>query len=94
MTDTQELNDLITSARARGAVVIVKYDDDLLAKEGRLVHESIQVSGLAGVGPYPMSPLSAAETLRRANHRALHGLCRHGQRSNFCGRCTYATTNT
>jgi hypothetical protein len=86
MTDTNELNDLIAGARARGATVIVEYDAELLASEGRRVHQTIRVSGLEGVGPYPMSPISAAETLRRANFRALHGLCRHDRRAAFCRR--------
>jgi hypothetical protein len=76
MTDTQELDDLITSARARGAIVTVVYDADVFVAEGRRIHESIQVTGLPGVGPYPMSPISAAETLRRALHKALHGNAR------------------
>lgn len=87
MTDTYELDELITRARTLGAAVTVEYDADILAKEGRRIHQTIQVSGLAGVGPYPMSPISAAETLRRANRRALHGLCRHERRIGFCGQC-------
>lgn len=74
MTDTYELDSLIIRARSLGATVVIEYDAGALAKEGRQIYQTIQVSGLAGVGPYPMSPISAAETLRRANHRALHGL--------------------
>lgn len=73
MTGTRELDDLITSARARGAMVTVTCDENAQCDEGRRIYETIQVSGLAGVGPYPMSPLGAAETLRGAVHCALHG---------------------
>lgn len=72
MTDTNELDRLVSTARYFGATVTVVYDDDAFKTEGRRVYETIQVSGLAGVGPYPMSPISAAETLRPALHRALH----------------------
>jgi len=86
MTDTNELDRLVASARYWGATVAVKYDDDAMRDEGRRIYESIQVAGLKGVGPYPMSPIAAAETLRPAIHRALHGLCRHGKRENLCAR--------
>lgn len=66
MTDTKELNTLINQAEALGAVVTVTYDQDALIDEGRHIHETIQVTGLAGIGPYPMSPIAAAESLRRA----------------------------
>lgn len=72
MTDTQELDDLVSRARYLGATVAVTYDADAMMLEGRRIYETIQVSGLPGVGPFPMSPISAAETLRAANHRALH----------------------
>jgi hypothetical protein len=89
MTDTQELDDLISTARYQGATVIVEYDAQAKAEEGRRVYETIQVSGLEGIGPHPMSPISAAEALRSANHRALHGLCRHNKRRALCLRCRY-----
>jgi hypothetical protein len=74
MTDTRELDELVATARYHGATVTVEYDKEAQATEGRRVYESIQVSGMRGVGPFAMSPLSAAETLRAANHRALHNL--------------------
>lgn len=69
MTDTYELDRLVQQARALGATVVVTYE---LNDEGRRLYESVTVRNLRGIGPYPMSPLSAAETLRRANHEALH----------------------
>ena len=87
MTDTRELDDLISQARYFGATVVVTYDADAMREEGRQVYETIQVSGMVGVGPFPMSALGAAETLRLANYRALHGLCRHDKRPMFCLKC-------
>ena len=88
MTDTQELDDLISTARNFGATVAITYDADAQRTEGRRIYETIQVSGLSGIGPYPMSPISAAEVLRSANYRALHGLCRHNTRKQFCRKCS------
>lgn len=68
MTNTQELDDLIIQARSLGAIVTITYDANALATEGRQVHRSIQVSNYPGVGPCPMSPISAAEALREANY--------------------------
>ena len=60
MTDRRELEALVAKARARGAEVEVTEDH-----AGYV--DSIRVwKGLPGVGPYPMSPLSAAERLREA----------------------------
>lgn len=73
MTDTGELDYLISLAQAAGATVTVTYDEDLLQREGRRVHETIQVSNLQGIGPCAMSPISAAEALRPVARRALYG---------------------
>jgi hypothetical protein len=69
MTDTQELNALIQKARELGAIVGVTYDVAAWKEEGRVIHESIQVLGLDGIGPFPMGPITAAELLRPAVHR-------------------------
>lgn len=65
MTSNQELNDLIAKARARGAVVKVTLDPVALHKEGREIIDTVQVSGLKGCGPFPMTALGAAERLRQ-----------------------------
>lgn len=62
MTDEKELGELIERARAAGAIVNVTY----VESDGRKLVESVRVHGLSGVGPYAMSPLSAAERLREA----------------------------
>lgn len=80
MTDTQELDNLIVTARARGAAVTVTYDQNAMRLEGRRIYETIQVSEMQGVGPFPMSPISAAETLRAANARALYRSTRQYRR--------------
>ncbi len=64
MTDEKELRELIRKAEKRGATVKIEYD--LMAEflEGSKIIESIQISGLKGFGPFPMSPIVAAERLR------------------------------
>lgn len=64
MTSTQELNSLIEKARAAGATVNVTHDAAAKSEEGRDIIETVQVIGLRGCGPHPMSPISAAERLR------------------------------
>lgn len=64
MTSTEELANLIEKARTMGAVVQVTYDEALRAAEGRVVIETILVSGLKGCGVHPMSAIGAAERLR------------------------------
>lgn len=64
MTDNAELNALIEKARARGAVVTVTLDPVAKRDEGRDVIDTVQVSGLKGCGPFPMTALGAAERLR------------------------------
>lgn len=65
MTHTAELLTLCEMARARGAVITVTWDELAEKLEGRKIIESVQVhSGLRGVGPHPMDPISAAERLR------------------------------
>ncbi len=88
-TDTRELNALIAWARNKGAKVTVKWDAKALRDEGRHIHESIQVSGLKGVGPHPMSPIYFAEKLRelksssrnpkKVNHWLAHDLTEEAQ---------------
>lgn len=65
-TSTNDLMDIIENARAAGAVILVTYDEDAKLFEGRDIIESVQViGGMKGIGPFPMPPLYAAETIRR-----------------------------
>ena len=64
MTTTAELKSLIEKAEAKGATVTVTFDEEIMETEGREIYETIQVSGLKGCGPFPMSPIAAAERLR------------------------------
>jgi hypothetical protein len=64
MTCTKELRALIDQAAKRGATVRVEYCPHALINEGRLIHDTVQVSGLKGCGPFPMPALAAAERLR------------------------------
>lgn len=57
MTNRRELEALIAKARNAGAVCNVKIDAD-----GWI--ETVQVSGLKGVGSLPMAPISFAERMR------------------------------
>lgn len=65
MTDNHELNELIAKARERGAVVTVTIDPVAKRDEGRDIIDTVQVSGLKGCGPFPMTALGAAERLRQ-----------------------------
>ena len=66
MTSQKEIRDLIARAEARGAVVTVQIDEGAFEEEGREIIEVVQVCGLKGIGPHPMSLISAAERLREA----------------------------
>jgi hypothetical protein len=57
MTDRRELETLLRRARAKGARIRVTRD-----AEGGL--DTFQVTGLKGVGPYPMGPIGFAERMR------------------------------
>lgn len=63
-TSNKELNALISKAEAMGATVQIGYDMDALICEGRSIICGVQVSGLKGCGPFPMSAITAAERLR------------------------------
>lgn len=58
MTDTKELNSLIQAIRAKGGNVTVVYDT-----EGYI--DTVQFSGVKGIGPYPCSPIAAVEVMRK-----------------------------
>jgi hypothetical protein len=62
MIDRKELETLIAMARAAGATVTVNHDG-----EGCI--ESVQVAGLKGVGPYPMTPIAFGERMREVEWR-------------------------
>lgn len=55
--DRRELENLVSRMEAHGAACIVTH-----GREGYI--EEIQISGAKGIGPHPMSPLSAAERMR------------------------------
>lgn len=63
-TCNKELLVLISKAESMGAIVHVEYDMDALIDEGRTIISEVQVSGLKGCGPFPMSAIAAAERLR------------------------------
>ena len=57
MTSRKELEALISKLRSRGASVEVRHDS-----EGHI--NTVAVSGVKGIGPFPMSPISFAEKAR------------------------------
>ena len=65
MTSENELLEVIEFARLRGAVVESEHDVRAWEDEGRVLIGTVRVAGLPGIGPHPMSALSATEALRR-----------------------------
>jgi hypothetical protein len=65
MTSNQELLELIEFARSQGATVEVGRDTQAWEDEGRFLVETVRVSGVPGIGSFPMAALAAAEALRR-----------------------------
>lgn len=65
MTSDKELLELIAFARLQGAVVDIQHDARAWEEEGRVLIGTVRVFGLPGIGPHPMTVLSAAEALRR-----------------------------
>ena len=59
-----EIRTLIAKAEAMGAIVNTVLDVDAWM-DGQEVYETVQVLGLKGVGPWPMSLIAATETLRK-----------------------------
>ena len=66
MTDNKELIELIRKIKVIGGNVTVTYDNEALQNEGRQIIDTVQISGVKGIGPYPMSAIGAAESMRRA----------------------------
>ena len=64
MADMDEIRTLIAKAEAMGAIVNTVLDVDAWM-DGQEVYETVQVLGLKGVGPWPMSLIAATETLRK-----------------------------
>jgi hypothetical protein len=64
MVDQKDVRYWIQRARAAGATVTVEMDQQALKTEGREIICTVQVSGLEGVGPYPMTESGAVERLR------------------------------
>lgn len=60
-TDNQELELLIRLIEDKGGIVTVTYEPN---DEGRKLFGTIQISGIKGIGPYPMAPIAAAERMR------------------------------
>lgn len=57
MTCTKELEALVAKMIAHGARATVNYD-------GTRNPVSIQIHDAKGIGPHPMAPIAAAETMR------------------------------
>lgn len=66
MTDMRELRALMERARKAGAQVDLTYDARAWGDEGRAIISTVRVQGMAGIGPYPMPAICAAERLREA----------------------------
>ena len=49
-----------------GAVVTVEQDLEAYHTEGRTIIETVQIENVVGIGHYPMSPIAAAEAMRKA----------------------------
>lgn len=64
MTSNEELVNLIRRARWQGAIVTVTFDQKAQSEEGREIISTVQIAGLKGCGPHPMSAIAAAERLR------------------------------
>ena len=64
MVSQEEIRDLISKAKANGAIVNVGFDRMVKKLEGRDIVSSIQVIGLKGFGPYPVGPIAFAERMR------------------------------
>jgi hypothetical protein len=66
MTDMRELRALVERARKAGAQIDLTYDARARSDEGRAIISTVRVQGMAGIGPYPMPAICAAERLREA----------------------------
>ena len=64
MTDNKELTELIARLKRNGVSVFITYDKRAQA-EGREIIDTVQVAGVFGIGPFPMSAIGAAEAMRR-----------------------------
>jgi hypothetical protein len=63
-TSANEIAQLIRKVEAMGATVTTELDMDALVGEGRAVISAVQITGLKGCGPFPMSIVAAAERMR------------------------------
>jgi hypothetical protein len=78
MTDNKELIELISQVeRYTKGVVTVTYDNNAMSEQGRTIIDTVQITGVKGVGPFPMSPIAAAERMRSIVHECLHGKTRN-----------------
>jgi hypothetical protein len=72
MTTNDDLAALCALAKNAGANIMVVHDAAAFRTEGRTIIESVTVhSGIPGIGPHPMGPISAAERLREAMAKGL-----------------------
>jgi hypothetical protein len=66
MVANDELKALCDMAIRAGAVLRITHDERALREEGSTIIETVQVVGIPGIGPHPMSSIFAAEMLRQA----------------------------
>ncbi len=64
MTSTKELEQLVRVMLATGAKVEVQYDADGYIDTIQ-IEQLVPRLGRRTIGPYPMSPIAAAEAMRR-----------------------------
>lgn len=74
MTSDKEIEALALRARHLGATVTITRTREIEdgRPTGRNPIDTVQVAGLKGVGPFPMSPIAAAERLREVLARHCH----------------------
>lgn len=74
MNSNSELHALCDLAKRSGAQLTITHDERALKEEGRMIIDTVQiVSGVPGIGPYPMSAIFATEALRKAKHEGKLG---------------------
>lgn len=64
MTNTDEILALADRMAKAGASVLIEFDAHARTTEGRMIVNTVQITDAKGIGPYPMSPIGAAERMR------------------------------
>lgn len=77
MTDEKELMSLILQVMEIGGNVNVTYEEN----EGCMLIDTVQINNVKGCGPYPMSPIAAAEKMREIVYNYSHNI---KKRKSFC----------